>query len=164
MADEQTLIPGGRWVPKDWPRWDHLIRSGGGCLWCGRGGNLTTEDRQMHRAGTCLACGTVQCNGNAKCYACLVGWMPNWSRGMGSRDARLCGYKGCDRDAVAEAPRVGRVCEGCLDRPKLKQWGGTTITLRERIARNVAEATQGAGDWRSDWRRMVYREPAKAVS
>jgi hypothetical protein len=144
----------GRWVPADWQQWGHLVRDGVGCRWCGRAGSIGPHDGQMHRPAACLACGTVQCNDSSKCAACLYGWLPGWSRGGPvSADSRQCGYTGCAGDAVADAPRVGRVCAAHLDRPRVNG-----RPLAEVIADHRRQALAHTGQ---QWRRMVWRPAAR---
>lgn len=116
----------GRWV-YDWERAE-AHRRGVGCRYCGRiNGDC--------RAATCMACGTVQCDShNGRCIVCYVGFMPNWSRSYGGPDMRVCGYAGCDQEAVAKAPRVGRVCRDHLGRATELE-GGRKVTLAEKILR-----------------------------
>jgi hypothetical protein len=100
------------------------------CRFCGR----ATDARQPDcRPGTCLACGSRQCNSRqGRCIVCLVGIMPDWS---GWR--RECGYTGCHEQAVAKAPRVRWVCAEHLDRPK-RWWGGKQISVADDIAHRLA--------------------------
>jgi len=153
--------PGGRWVPYDYPNWYHLVRDGVGCVWCGRAGSTTAygegETRVvMHTAVACLACGTVQCNSDSECSACFYGWMPNWSRGRyPDQAARQCGYTGCTNEAVAKAPRVGRVCKDDLRRPKV---GGRPLS--EVIEKNLRRSLEHEGGSRWEWQWLVWREPA----
>ena len=147
--------PGGRWVPYDYERWYHLIRDGVGCLWCGRAGSVHAD--QMHSATACLACGTVQCNSDSECAACFYGWMPGWSRGLYSRASdKQCGYTHCTNAAVANAPRVGRVCKDHLSRPKVN--GRPLSDVIEGHRRTSLEHEGGS---RCQWQWMVWREPAK---
>jgi len=109
----------------------------------------------MHSAAACLACETVQCNSDSECAACFYGWMPNWSRGLSPDSrSRQCGYAHCTNDAVAKAPRVGRVCKDDLSRPKVN---GRPLTDVIEGHRRAALDHQGGGQWQ--W--MTWREPAK---
>jgi hypothetical protein len=154
--------PGGRWVPYDYPNWYHLVRDGVGCVWCSRAGNVSRHGEGdkatvMHGPAACLACGTVQCNSDAKCSACFYGWMPGWSRGLHpDANARQCGYKSCTNDAVAKAPIVGRVCKDHLSRPKVN--GRPLADVIEESRRRSLDH-EGGSRWQWQW--MVWREPAK---
>jgi hypothetical protein len=164
-AQDSTSPPrslGGRWVPYDYARWYHLVRDGVGCVWCGRAGSVSRHGEGekailMHNAAACLACGTVQCNSDSKCSACLYGWMPGWSRGIyPDQAARQCGYANCTNPAVAKAPRVGRVCKEDLGRPKVNG-----RPLAEVIEENRRHALDHEGGYFAQWRWMTWREPAK---
>lgn len=145
-------------LPTDAPRWvrkDRRVRHEvNNCWWCGWfAGHIVAN---AHPVVACLACGTEQCSGSSgKCAACFIGWLPGWSRGHVYEDGRNvateCGYKGCTTSAVADAPRVQRVCAEHLR--KAKDRG---VTLAERIDGNVAVATGDAGTYNDRWRRMVW--------
>lgn len=111
---------GVRFTPYPWTQ----------CRFCG----CATEARQPDcRPDVCRACGTRQCNSRqGRCVVCLVGIMPDWS---GWRCE--CGYAGCHEQAVARAPRVGRVCAQHLGRP-CQLVGGRKTTTAQYIARRMA--------------------------
>lgn len=137
----------GRYVPEDFAK--RVTRDDHGCPWCGWWGGVNRG--QPHEYIECLACGVPQCRSHPECRACLVGWLPGWSRNWGGQDA-LCGYKGCDNDAVAKAPRVGRVCATHLARPKVNG-----ETLADVVERHRTEALTNVGGYSTRWRRMVWR-------
>lgn len=119
------------------------------CKYCGR-----VQQEGDCRLVDCLACGSRQCHGNGggrgTCAICHHGWLPSWSHGYS--DDRLCGYKGCGRDAVAYAPRVRRVCKEHLTRVTVGT-GKTRQTLGIYIAERVAERDSGKGRYpMSGWR------------
>jgi len=138
------------------------VRDGVGCVWCGRAGSTYTcgEGKTQvvtHTAAACLACGTVQCNSRSECAACFYGWMPGWSRGRYPDQAgRQCGYKSCTKEAVAKAPRVGRVCKDDLRRPKVS--GRPLAEVIEENRRRSFEH-EGGSRWQGQW--LVWREPAQ---
>jgi len=88
-----------RWIRKDTRVYEHST-----CKLCGSAYGVGANDKGKHRQATCLACGTVQCDGclNHSCGVCLVGLL--------SRTDLVCGYKNCGRQAIARAPRVQYVC------------------------------------------------------
>jgi hypothetical protein len=69
--------------------------------------------------------------------------------------SKLCGYKGCENEAVANAPRVHRVCAEHLARAKERG-----MTLAQIIADNRAEAIDHAGGYFKQWRHLVWRAAA----
>lgn len=105
------------------------------CSFCGR-----AQDRDCEPVD-CMACGSRQCfgngSGNGCCKVCVSGYLPGWSR---EGDARVCGYKGCDGDAVSKAPRVGQVCGDHLARAKLD------VKIAQALA--VRDAGTGWQRWR----------------
>jgi hypothetical protein len=147
-----------RWVGVGWERNWPLVRDGAGCRWCGWAGNVS-QAVQAHEAVACLACGTVQCKAKATCAACLVGWLPGWSRSVyrydqAGRDVGyLCGYRGCGNEAVADAPRVDRVCNDHLSRVKTRG-----ITLERRIQQTKAISLEHGGGSFQQWQWMVWRD------
>ncbi len=140
-----------RWVRVGWEANWHLVRAGAGCRWCGWAGGVSLAG-QAHQAVACLACDTVQCNVKETCAACLVGWLPGWSRGLDPA-ARRCGYRRCGNDAVAKAPRVRRVCKDHLGRVKSR---GTT--LDRRIEQTKATSLEHGGGFVHQWQWMVWRD------
>ncbi len=146
------MINGARYVPADYASWAHIK----GCLWCGRAGGINTDGQSMHERAECLACGTPQCNSSPRCAACLIGWMPNWSRGL--NNDRTCGYAKCEQPAVAEAPRVRRVCAEHLTRAK----SSDGRTLAQYITDHVAVAVEHTGGYSLRWRWLTLRQPAGA--
>lgn len=108
------------------------------CRYCGR------AQKRDCAPVDCPACGSRQCHGNGvTCQVCLYGWLPGWSR-IGQETT--CGYRGCDAPAVANAPRVQRVCAAHLGRPKVNG-----VTLAAYIAGRVAHRDSGKGWERFRW-------------
>ncbi len=147
-----------RWVGVGWERNWHLVRDGGSCRWCGWAGSVSSAT-QAHEAVACLACGTVQCKTKETCAACVVGWLPGWSRSIyrydqAGRDVGyLCGYRACGNHAVADAPRVRRVCKDHLGRVKTR---GTTL---ERVIQQAkAISLEHGGGAFQQWQWMVWRD------
>lgn len=105
------------------------------CRYCGK-----AQERDC-TAVDCPACGSRQCHsngsGNGTCQVCHYGWLPGWSRSAYDRE---CGYRGCSAPAVANAPRVKRVCAAHLDRAKVNG-----VTLAAYIAGRVAHRDSGKG-------------------
>lgn len=83
---------------------------------------------------TCPVCGTRTCMGyglgNGRCPVCYFGLLPGWS---GSN--KRCGYKGCDKPAIAIDPRNRNrpVCED-----HWRRLGGDEIA-KEALARRGAD-------------------------
>jgi hypothetical protein len=139
MSDNATVAR-GRWVRGgyyggrryNWPQ----------CTYCGRAGTDCP-------AVECLLCGSRQCHGNGSgdgcCAVCYYGYLPGWSRSSEPKD---CGYKSCDKDAIAKAPRVKRVCADHADRVKVLK-----MTLTEYVAEQVAVRDSGKG-----WQRWRFVE------
>lgn len=99
------------------------------CLYCGR---AQSHDCQV---ATCLLCGTALCFGRGHdCSVCHYGFIPGWSRSSYERE---CGRKGCDRLAVAKAPRVKQVCVEHAKTTKLRLVG-RTIVLSDYVAERLA--------------------------
>lgn len=145
-----------RYVPVDRARRAHI----NGCPWCQWGaGNPGTA----HRFAVCLACGVPQCARAPECAACLYGWLPGWHRGtltLGrvkvTADPKVCGYAKCEELAVANAPRVGRVCFGHLERAKL-----AGRPLADVMVASVAEALDPRGRFgAAGWRKLELVLPA----
>lgn len=111
------------WWPKprdneDWPlhkrpRWysrnQFWAAHAGGCRYCGA---LTGRLGVDHAPALCGLCGSVQCQRSGNCQVCYFGFMPGYRPGQEA----VCGYTGCGRPAVAKAPRIRRVCAGCVPR------------------------------------------------
>lgn len=138
-----------RYVPADWRSRGHHATTAS-CAWCSRGTQGT------HERVLCLACEVPQCKASTTCRACIRGWLPGWSRGMGRPEHKLCGYKGCDNPAVADAPRVGRVCQPHLTR--VKAHGRTLLDL---MVEDVDHAINHTGGYSTQWRRLVVREASQ---
>lgn len=108
------------------------------CRYCGR-----AQERDC-AAADCAACGYRQCHGNGPtCKVCHYGWLPGWSR---IAQDTTCGYRGCSAPAVANAPRVQRVCADHLSRAK-----GNGVTLAAYLAGRVAHRDSGQGWERFRW-------------
>lgn len=108
------------------------------CKYCGRAQNYDCPVVE------CLLCGTRQCNSRTDCGVCHYGWIPGWSRGYGAD--KECGYAGCAEPAIAEAPRIKRVCRNHIPRVKLSR-----RSLTEHIAEQTAKRDAGKG-----WERWRY--------
>ena len=107
------------------------------CRFCGR------AQAQDCPVAVCMLCATAQCHGHGGgsgcCAVCHHGYLPGWSRGH-IRNARVCGYAGCENDAVAIA-RKRPVCIAHAQRVKVT--GG--LTLAEYVAVRLAHRDSGAG-------------------
>jgi len=77
---------------------------------------------------------------------------------MGLAEHKLCGYAGCSEPAVAEAPRIKRVCSVHLSRATVGS-GAHKTTLAVAIEAN-RQIALGEVSTQHSWRRMTYREPA----
>jgi hypothetical protein len=101
-----------------WIRKNTQIYNDSHCLLCGSNYGIAGGEHRAHPPSSCKACGTPQCwtNGMAHgtCGVCNVGLLDIFSQ-----HDRPCGYKGCGKEGVALAPRVGRVCKDHLQRAKL---------------------------------------------
>lgn len=144
MSVRQTIEP-SRWVMS---REYYSVARGeykwSRCRFCGRA--------QEHdcKLAECQLCGSRVCHGNgSKCPICLYGWIPGWSRGPGIAEASQCGYAGCTKRAVANAPRVKRVCADHVGRVKIR-WAGRSISLPDYVAECIAHRDSGKG-W-EQWR------------
>src|SRR4051812_34490156 len=126
-----TTTSAGRWIygghrypyTHSWPH----------CRFCGR---AATRDCPP---AACMLCGTVQCHGNSECKVCYHGYLPGWSR---LSDARICGKKACEQDAVSKAPRVGQVCAEHATTTKVRI-GSRSLTLAEYAAERVTDRDAG---------------------
>jgi hypothetical protein len=122
-------VYGGQHAPGNYP-WAQ-------CRFCGR-----AQDGDCPPA-TCQLCGSVLCHGaGADCRVCHYGFIPGWSRGCAQR---VCGRKHCAAEAVAKAPRVGRVCAEHAKLTKLRLVGGRTLTITEYVAERIAHRDAGKG-------------------
>lgn len=96
-------------------RKDRRIYPDAHCLHCGDFYGVCLGERRVHPPSICKACGTPQCwtNGLARgtCGVCYVGLLDKFSG-----HNKPCGYAHCGKEAVALAPRVGRVCRDHLKR------------------------------------------------
>lgn len=111
------------------------------CRYCGSGCSGPAGGVAAHPRAECLACGTPQCDTTGSCLVCFAGYVarPPFSvRAEGG----ICGYARCDGQAVARAPRVGRVCLADLAKAKSR---GTT--LADDIANSVRLRELGGLDW-----------------
>jgi hypothetical protein len=111
------------------------------CRYCGLHCDGPAHSVTAHPRAQCLACGTPQCDNQGDCLVCMAGFVgrPPFSvRAEGSR----CGYARCHSQAVARAPRVGRVCLGCLARAKSRG-----MTVADDIANYVRLRELGGLDW-----------------
>lgn len=130
------------------PRWVYTGPYGGRrynwaqCRFCGRAGQHDCVP------AACLLCESVQCNDKDTCRVGLYGWMPGWYRGHGRRIT--CGYKGCERQPVANAPRVRQVCAEHVTRVKVRCMGGW-VPLLECVADRIAHRDSGDG-----WERFRF--------
>jgi hypothetical protein len=101
------------------------------CRFCGR---AQTHDCPRVE---CMLCGSPQCfgngSGNGCCAVCHHGYLPGWSR-IGRT---VCGYAGCDHEAVAFA-RKRPVCTGHAERVKVARGLVLTDYVAEQIARRDA--------------------------
>ncbi|MEW1837505.1 hypothetical protein AB0392_06060 [Nonomuraea angiospora] len=128
-------------------RWGKGCSNQQQCRYCGCGGPDGDHQRTV-----CRACDMPQCLYPSKCRICLVGYIQGVSYGLYSND-RCCGYKKCTNEAVAEAPRVKRVCRDHLPRVTRK-WAGRTISIADDITERIATLgqTYGVPDWqRTSW-------------
>jgi hypothetical protein len=99
------------------------------CRYCGRA--------QSHDCPvvTCPLCSTALCFGRGHdCSVCYHGFIPGWSRFPSERE---CGRKGCDRPAIAKAPRVKRVCAEHAKTTQIRL-AGRTVFLSDFAAEQVA--------------------------
>jgi hypothetical protein len=149
LAWQLAAGPGDGRYGVQYTRYEYM---NGQCRYCGSHCEGPANSVTAHHRSTCLACGTPQCDrGQAKCLVCLAGWL--W---VPYGNSPVCGYKGCGGDAVASAPRVGRVCRGCLGRPA-RRWQGRSVTLAEDIAARVAQRDRGG----RDYQRIAWFGPPK---
>jgi len=113
----------------------------GQCRYCGAscGGGPGTVG--AHPRAQCLACGTPQCDRGSRCLVCMIGFVGRvpWSPNPGYD---RCGYARCLDPAVAEAPRVHRVC-AC----HLAQARSRGQTLQAQIANYVRLRERGGQSW-----------------
>jgi hypothetical protein len=101
----------------------------GGCAACGWFGALAGPH---HNTAECLACGTVTCEGlHSTCRVCHYGLFKRMT-------SLPCGYKGCTSPAVAEAPRVRRVCKDHMQRAKVRAFGKEE-SLADYVFREMTE-------------------------
>jgi hypothetical protein len=118
------------------------------CRFCGR-----AQDRDC-KPVECLLCGSRVCHGyGSKCRICLYGWIPGWHR-PGGTEGGQCSYKGCERDAVANATRTRRVCVEHAKRAKVHG-----VTLAEYVVQRIAHRDSGKG-W-EQWRYIEMKEQQK---
>jgi hypothetical protein len=110
------------------------------CRYCGSGCTGPANGVAAHPRAECLACGTPQCD-QGSCIVCMAGYVgrPPYSV---RADGGTCGYARCDGQAVAKAPRVGRVCLGHLTQAKSRGQ-----TLADDIASYVRLRELGGLDW-----------------
>lgn len=131
----QRWVYGGRYATRSYP-WPQ-------CRYCGRAQNHDCK------IATCDLCGSPQCFGNGSgdgtCNVCFYGYLPGWS----GYSSRTCGYKGCNKHAIAKAPRVKDVCKDHAPRVKIRL-SGRSVTLPEYVAEQIAHRDSGKG-WQS-WR------------
>jgi hypothetical protein len=126
-------------------RWGRKLKvtpRSGECRYCGSG----YGQRGDCPPATCLACGSRQCgHGFAeRCVVCHHGLLNPFDTLTG--EPLICGYSGCEAPAVAEAPRVGRVCGGHLDRVTLAAKGTWRKSLAEWVQEKIAERDIGGPD------------------
>jgi hypothetical protein len=135
------LLEHGRWGYK------RDYSSPGVCRYCSAGGPDGDHQRTV-----CRACNMPSCLYPRTCRICQVGYLDGVSYGLYGDD-RHCGYKSCGNEAVAEAPRVKRVCGDHLARVTHKR-AGRTVSLADDITERVAMLGQpyGVRDWdRTYW-------------
>lgn len=120
-----------RWVSKD--QYWHWYE--GGCQYCGQ---LTGRAGLDHAPALCGLCGTVQCQRGSTCQVCYSGFMPGYRPGQEA----VCGYAGCERTAVAKAPRIRRVCKGCVPRVTTLV-AGRRILLAQYVTETIAVRDSG---------------------
>lgn len=89
-------------------RIDAKIYPNSHCLICGDSYGIVSGEHRAHRPSTCKACGNTQCwtEGLARgqCGVCYIGLLDAFS-------SRKCGYKGCDKEAIAAVPRKRYACK-----------------------------------------------------
>lgn len=118
-----------RYVRIDDRRMVEAGQGAGGCAACGWFGALGGP---YHSTSECLACGTVQCEGlRSTCSVCLVGLFKRMT-------VVPCGYARCTNPAVAEAPRVKRVCHGHMYRAKY----GRGLTVAQLVVSNLDDRSR----------------------
>jgi hypothetical protein len=104
------------------------------CRWCGHIG-------QDHPAVQCPLCGTVQCQRSWTCPVCYHGIVGGYRPG----DLDKCGYAHCSKPAIAEVPRVRRVCKDHVGRVKLRLHGGRQVMLHVHVEERLAHRDSGKG-------------------
>lgn len=123
-------------MPVTWIRKDRRVSQDSHCQLCGGCYGICSNEPRVHKPATCKACGTPQCwtNGLSRgtCSVCLVGLLDSFSG-----HNKKCGYKGCENEAVALAPRVGRACKDHLTRATLDTAIETAIRFREEVWERV---------------------------
>lgn len=145
------LCHGYRVLPPDDPTWPLSKRP----RWCygDRRSYDWAQCRYCHRAqahdceaAQCPLCGTVQCRNRPQCAVCMHGAIDGFYRPRG----RVCGYKGCGKEIVAEKiPRVKQCCAYHAQHVKLRM-GGATIALPDYVQARIAHRDSGQG-WEK-WR------------
>ena len=104
-----------------WTRKDRRVQQDAHCLICGNYYGICKGEHRAHKPTVCLACGSSQCwthgLAHGSCGVCLYGMLPAFSHSGHT----ICGYKGCDKNAVAFAPRVKQVCKDHLAKAGLAQ-------------------------------------------
>lgn len=121
-------------------RKDRRIYSDSHCLLCGDNYGICKGEHRAHRPETCEACGTPQCwtNGLAHgtCSVCGIGFL-----GCFAGSNQKCGYKGCQGKAIAEAPRIKRVCREHASRARST---AKNLTIAQYIDRRLSFSEPGS--------------------
>lgn len=113
-------------------RKDRRIYPDSHCLLCGDNYGICQGEHRAHPPTECAACGTPQCwtNGMSRgqCGVCYIGLL---NKKFGSPK---CGYKGCNKDAIAAAPMVKYVC---ADHARTAKSSMKPLTVAEYVQRHL---------------------------